>query len=105
MISAAFISAAIGGIWSGLKKVRETLGKDRPGVSQTVVSASIIESVTLSAWSDSNRGVSEAVKALTAAIYDLRNANVDVCRDMSDLRHSVTELRHRLDAEAAKHGG
>lgn len=104
VIFAAFISAAIGGIWSGLKKVRESVVSGPSSGKHTPLSGAMIEVVTLSDWSDSNREVAEAVKNLVEATYALRNSMSDTSRDLADLRHAISELRHKIELASHKNG-
>lgn len=75
------ISAVIAGIYQGLKKVKS---EDAPKDRQTEIkSAMILETVSMTMWSESNRQVSEELKSLLPAIVNLA--------------HQIERLRDKIE--------
>lgn len=97
VILAGFIAATIGGVWTGLKRVRESLNQKEPAPGQQVLAATILENRTLHEWTASNRDVVKALHEVRDAMYATRDTN-------HDLRHAIAELRHHIELSDAKRG-
>ena len=104
VILAAFISAAVTGVWQGLKRIKESVGKNDAPAGHKVLAASIIEHVTLQAWSESNGEVVKALHQVCEALHSSRDANHALRADIASLRHTIAELRHHIELSDAKRG-
>lgn len=100
-VLAVALVTAYAGIRKALKDLKS--GEVSGSVQEKVVSATLIETHTMLLWSESNRGVVEAVRDLIDKIESLShslNYNTEtgreVCRDIKELRHQIERLRDKM---------
>lgn len=100
-VLAVALVTAYAGIRKALKDLKS--GEVTGSVQEKVVSATLIETHTMLLWSESNRGVVEAVRDLIDKIESMSHAlnyntetGREVCRDIKELRHQIERLRDKL---------
>lgn len=96
----AFIGTIIAGVVKGVKEWRVLRAPStvKPGA---IAAATIMENITLSEWSGSNREVKRSVDRLVEAVDDLRREMRDNAEELRDVRKVLEERRtadrHWLD--------
>lgn len=81
VIGLAAIGAAAGGIFVGLRKIRNG-AVEAGGEQKKLIGVSLMENTTLLMWSESNKEVCET--------------NRDLTREIVELRHMLDRLRDKL---------
>jgi len=104
-IFAAIVSA---GVMRGLKEYRDFIKSKAPspGSSTTaqVAAATILENVTLSEWSRTNREVSEQLKDTHVAIDRLCDMLAKHHDETAELRRNVQDVTHWLRTRGSFRG-
>jgi hypothetical protein len=100
-VLAVAIVTAYAGVRKALKdlKTGEVVGETK----NKIVSATLVETVTMTMWTESNRGVAEAVEELCDKMDSLIhsiNYNTEAerksCENLVELRHHIERLRDKL---------
>jgi hypothetical protein len=78
----AALGTVVAAIWGAVKKIKTLTPDAASPVAQSVIGGSIMENSTLLLWSDSNRGVIDALR--------------DHQKEMMELRFAVLQLRDTL---------
>lgn len=91
----AFVMAAVVGIWQGIKKLRKD--SDDQVMPRNILAATIMENVTLSEWSQSNRDVVAALTEMKRAAYHQSETLIEHGRDMRELAHQIERLRDKIN--------
>lgn len=80
----------------GLKEVRDFRKPDAstpPGTAAQVAAATILENVTLSEWSASNRDARAGMDRLCDILLKVRDELVELRHEISEARHDIREGR------------
>lgn len=100
-VLAVALVTAYAGIRKALKDLKS--GEVSGTVQDKVMAATLIETHTMLLWSESNRGVADAIRDLTDKIESHAHAlnyntetGREVCRDMKELRHQIERLRDKM---------
>lgn len=89
-VFAIFAAVVVAGIVRGLKEFRDfTKPTSSPNQSAQITAATILENVTLSEWTASNREVVVAVTRLCDLIVRHHDEMADVRRVMEDVQHEL----------------
>lgn len=100
-VLAVAIVTAYAGIRKALKDLKS--GEVSGTTTDKVMAATLIETHTMLLWSESNRGVGDALRDLTDKIESLSHAinyNTEtgraLCGDMKELRHQIERIRDKM---------
>jgi hypothetical protein len=94
-IFVAFITAAVVGIWQGVKKLRKD--SDDQIMPRDIRAATIMENITLSEWSQSNRDVIAGLAEVKRALYHQCDVVIEHGKDMRELAHQIERLRDKIN--------
>lgn len=95
-ILCAFIATIIAGVVKGVKEWRVLRAPSKP-VPGGVTAATLMENITLSDWSASNRDVTHALNRVCEALTDLRREMKDNADEMRDVRRVLEDRRKDLE--------
>lgn len=100
-VLAVAIVTAYAGIRKALKDLKS--GEVSGTTTDKVMAATLIETHTMLLWSESNRGVGDALRDLTDKIESLShsiNHNTEtgraLCGDLKELRHQIERIRDKM---------
>lgn len=98
------LGMAFAGVWQGMQRIKKLMRGDSPppadgGDQKKILSAAIMETVSIREWSETNRAVAEQTRQLCNRFDDLleelrdsRSVNRDLIEENRKLRSAVSEL-------------
>lgn len=95
-----FVGIVVAGIMAGIKKVKELAG-DKPPAQ--LAAATILENVTLSEWSKTNREVATQLAKLCDILTRHSEDLVNHRHESAELRLTLTELMMHLKHRGTNH--
>lgn len=91
----AFIGTIVAGIIKGVKEWRILRAPNKP-VSPAASAAILMDNITLSDWSASNKDVSRNLHRVCEALDDLRRELKDNADEMRDVRRVLEDRRQEM---------
>lgn len=90
------VIAAVAGVYQGLRNLKKESPPPTPGTS-TFTAGAILDNVSMTLWSESNRTAAEAARDVVQSNTSLKASNYAVRDEIKELCHQIERLRDVME--------